>query len=191
MKTLEEIKKALQEETDKIWLTEPDEVKRMRLGVFSSDAGSYGQYFSNMVFVNGDMRAIATWVTPGMVLRSLEDPSFTLEQCQKIFEWVNQLSVDFLAYCGFVKMGEFVHEIIEAYPQMENKEDLLRVLELWYVYANRLYLWVHQVFPWGLGTAFPKPLEDDLQFIAAGLKDASVDEYFKKYGPKLVEAEEQ
>jgi len=191
MKPLKQVKRAIEKETDKIWLNEPPEIKRMRLGVYASDAGSYGQYFSNMVFVNGDMRALSTWVTPSMMLKCLSDDTFTLEQCQKIFAEINLVAVDFLAYCGFTKMGEFVHDIVEAFPEMETKDDLLDLLKVWYAYANRLYLWVHQVFPWGLGTAFLNPKEEDLRFISEGLKDKSVANYFKKYGPGLVEIEEK
>lgn len=191
MKTLAELKQALQQETDRIWLDEPIEIKRMRLGVYTSGAGSYGQYFSNMVFVNGDMRAISTWITPDAVLRCVGDPSFTLDQCQKVFEWINLLSVDLIAYLGFVKMGEFVHDIVESYPQMKSKEEFLEILEAWYAYANRLYLWVHQVFPWGLGTAFPKPSEEDLSLIAKESKDDSVQRYFEKYAPVLEKFSEQ
>lgn len=185
MNTPAKIIKAIEEETDKIWLNEPEEIKKIRLGVFPSGAGSYGQYFSNLVFINGDMRALATWITPGMVIRCLQDDSFTLEHCLKIFAYVNLVNVDFLAYCGFVKMGEFIHAIVQAFPQIKTKGEFLEILKAWYAYANRMYLWVHQVFPWGLGTAFEKLTEDDAHFIADSLKDQSVQNYFEKYGPIL------
>ena len=60
MSVVDELVAELRAETDRIWLDEPEEIRAMRLGIFTSDAGSYGQYFSNMVFVNGDMRALST-----------------------------------------------------------------------------------------------------------------------------------
>jgi hypothetical protein len=187
MKTPSEINQALIAETDRIWLTEPEEIKCIRLGVFPSGVGSYGQYFSNLVFVNGDLRSLATWVTPGMVVNILNDPDFSLAQCQKIFAWLNLVNVDFLAYCGLVKFAQFAHDIIEAAPLYKTKEEYQETIKVWYVYANRLYLWVHEVFPWGLGSAFPKVTEENLQFMLKGMKDNSVDKHFEKYGPQLKE----
>jgi hypothetical protein len=173
----------LEAETDRIWLEEPEEIKAMRLGVFTSGAGSYDQYFSNLVFINGDMRALSTWITPSVILNALDDESFSLEQCQRLFAWTNLVFVDFLAYCGFVKYAELAQRIIAAAEEIESKDEYRTVIEAWYRYANRMYLWVHQVFPWGLGTAFPKLSPDDLEFMAKAGEKTDVADYFERYGP--------
>ncbi|MBS1890381.1 MAG: hypothetical protein JST59_03755, partial [Actinobacteria bacterium] len=158
----------------------------MRLGIFESDAGSYGQYFSNLVFVNGDMRALSTWITPAIVLRAASDDRFTLDQCKDVFAWTNLVNVDFLAYCVFVKFGEFIHRIVDGFDEISSKEEFDRVLAEWYAYANRMYLWVHHSFPWGLGTAYPKPTAEDLEFMQEARTATSVAGYFEKYGTGLV-----
>ena len=179
------LKPAIKAATDRIWLEEPDEIRGMRLGVFTSDAGDFGQYFSNLVFVNGDMRALSTWITPSAILNCVADDSFTLEQCKRVFAWTNIGNVDFLAYCGFVKFGEFAHRIVESYDEIATKDQLSDVLTAWYTYANRLYMWVHQVFPWALGTAFPKVRKDDLAFLSTALASKDVERYFERYTPAL------
>lgn len=173
----------LEAETDRIWLDEPAEIKAMRLGVFNSGAGSYDQYFSNLVFINGDMRALSTWITPSVILNSLDDESFSLEQCQKLFAWTNLVFVDFLAYCGFTTYAEFAQRIVAAAEEIESKDQFREIVSAWYRYANRMYLWVHQVFPWGLGVAFPKRSEADLSFIGEARSQTDVDEYFQRHGP--------
>lgn len=174
-------------ETERIWLDEPEEIRAMRLGVFTSDAGSYGQYFSNLVFVNGDMRALSTWITPAVVVRALDSDDFTLDQCKRLFSWINLVNVDFLAYCGFVTFGEYVHRIVAVLPQVTTKDELGALLGAWYAYANRLYLWVHHTFPWGLGTAYPKLTPEDLEFMATAQRSTAVADYFAAHGPDLVE----
>ncbi len=194
MSKLDELCADLRAETDRIWLDEPDEIRAMRLGAFESDAGSYGQYFSNLVFVNGDMRALSTWITPAVVLRAVADERYSLDQCKDLFAWTNLVNVDFLAYCGFVQFGTFVHRIVGAYDEIHTKEELSRVLSEWYAYANRMYLWVHHTFPWGLGTAYPKLSSDDLAFLQQAGGRTDVARYFEAYGNGLVEfaqAEEQ
>lgn len=174
----------LMAETKRIWLDEPEEIKAMRLGVFPSGAGSYGQYFSNLVFVNGDMRALSTWITPTVILNALDDDTFSLEQCQRLFAWTNLVFVDFLAYCGFTRYAEFAQRIVAAAPEITSKEQYREVVTAWYRYANRMYLWVHQVFPWGLGTAFPKLSRDDLEFMAEAGESTDVADYFERHAPE-------
>lgn len=158
----------------------------MRLGVYTSGAGSYSQYFSNMVFVNGDMRALSSWITPGVVMSAIGDDSFSLEQCKSVFRWVNLINVDFLAYCGFTRFGTFVHRVIECFEHLDSKDDLLQLVKAWYAYANRMYLWVHQAFPWGLGAAFPNATVADAKFAADELGSNEVEEYFARYGQGLM-----
>lgn len=172
----------LERETEKIWLEEPEEIRTMRLGVFPSGAGSYGQYFSNLVFVNGDMRALSTWITPTVILNAVDDETFDLAQCRRLFEWTNAVFVDFLAYCGFTTYAEFAQRIIAA--ELGSKDELRDVLIAWYRYANRMYLWVHQVFPWGLGTAFPKLSEEDLAFMSEAGRSQEVARYFERHAPE-------
>ncbi len=181
--SVQELLADLEAETNRIWLDEPEEIKAMRLGVFTSGAGSYDQYFSNLVFINGDMRALSTWITPSVILGSLDDETFTLEQCQKLFAWTNLVFVDFLAYCGFTTYAEFAQRIVAAAEEIASKDEFREVVSAWYRYANRMYLWVHQVFPWGLGVAFPKLSDEDLAFISQARTRPDVDEYFQRHAP--------
>jgi hypothetical protein len=41
-----QLKKEIDEEIQAIWLKEPDEVKKLGMGLIDSGAGSYGQYFT-------------------------------------------------------------------------------------------------------------------------------------------------
>lgn len=185
-KDIKEIIKEIKEEADKIWLNEPIEVKRLMKGIHPGGAGSYKQNLGNLVFCNGDMRALATWITPNLIIKSLHSPDFTLEQCKKLFAWINILNIDFLAYCGFVKMGRFVHDIVDSYDNIQTKEDFFEVLKVWYVYANRMYFWIHHKFPWSLGEFLPCIDEQDVKELSSLMTGpGEVDAYFEEFIPML------
>ena len=185
MTKLETLRKEIDDANAAIWTTEPDEVRAMRLGVFPSEAGSEGQYFANMVFINGYMRALSTWITPAMILECIKDDTFTLQQCQKLFANINLVNVDLLAYLGFVKFASFARGIIELYPEMKSKQDFDDILKSWYAYANRMYFWVHHMFPWGIGDAFPRVTNDDLEYMTRAQRSTATADYFAKYRDKI------
>ncbi len=187
-KDLDLLKREMREETDKIWLTEPVEVKRLRKGILLSGAGSYKQNMGNLVFCNGDMRALTMWITPNLMIKALNDPDFTLDQCKKLFAWINVLNVDFLAYCGFVKMGSFIHDIVDSYENINTKEEFFDLLKYWYAYGNRMYFWIHHMFPWAIGAGLPCQDEDDIrenQELAKGKEE--IDRYFMEHASRLRE----
>ena len=187
-KNIEAIVREIRQETEKIWLDEPIEVRRLVKGIHPSKAGSYKQNLGNMVFCNGDLRALATWITPNLMIKALNSPDFTLEQCKSLFSWINMLNIDFLAYCGFIKMGRFVHDIIDSYDHIKTKESFLEILRAWYAYANRIYFWIHHMFPWSLGDFLPCIDEQDVQELSSLMTDRSeIDAYFGEYVPVLKE----
>ncbi len=156
------IKAELDAETKRIWLNEPPEITLLRNGVVPSGCGSYGQYFSTWVFASGDMRAIGSWVTPPAILNSIEDSSFTLDQCKKLWTWVSQTgALTFLGYCGFKKMKAWGDDIFESLDTVKTKEEWKNLMDSWLGYVNRMYLWIHHCFPWGVGAIMPhKSLEE-------------------------------
>lgn len=187
--TVDQLLKAISDETDRIWLQMPMEIELFSKGIFPSGAGSYGFTFPTMVFVSGDMRALATWITPNLMTKAAADPDYTLDQCKQMFAWINLINVDFLAYCGFVKLGEFAHSIIDLYDQIRTKDEFMEVLRRWYAYANRLYLWVHHVFPWSTGSAFVHRSEEELKEVIANTSPlkTEIEEYFNKRSARLKE----
>ena len=47
------LKQEIEAETQRIWLEEPLDLKKLRLGIIDNEAGSYGQYFTTWDFANG------------------------------------------------------------------------------------------------------------------------------------------
>ena len=186
-RTVDELTEAIGRATDGIWLSEPDEIRRLRYGLMPSGAGTYGNAFANLVFCNGDLRALSTWITPNLMLKALAAPDFTLEQCKRIFAWINLINVDFLAYCGFVQLGEFAHDIVDSYDNIQSKDDFLRVLKAWYAYSARMYMWLHHTFPWAAGGVFPRLQESELVDVSKlGGYGSKIQAYFTKHRERLL-----
>jgi hypothetical protein len=163
VKSWREVKKMIDEEANRIRLTEPDEVKKIfQYGLIESQAGSYGQYFSTMVFAEGDCRAL-TYYNVNNLLFLFDEPLFTLEHIKKLFRLYVPLSAEFLGYCGFKKLWEFVQAILEVLDDVKSKEELKELITSLAIYVANLHAWVHHRFPWGLGILFPRKKPEEIE----------------------------
>jgi len=172
-----DLKKRLDAETKKIMLEEPAEIKRLFAGIFPYNVGVGGQYFTAICFVWSSMQGLGfTYVSNGL-LRALNDPDFTVEQCKKLFKYTHVMN-DFLGFAGLEKLHNFTKELIAAFDSIKTKEEMRDLMTSYFRYAGKLYGWVHQRFPWGLGygiyrTKDPKEIEKmvkDLEDIKELLK---------------------
>jgi hypothetical protein len=161
MTAAEKLRREVEAETKRIWLDEPDEVRRLRLGLIDSGAGSYGQYFSTLVFVDGEVRALGYLCYTG-ILKVLDDPDFDLRHVRKVARTFVPVCAEFLGYSGLGKVWEFSRRFLDVVEHEDSRErlrDLVRALAL---YVNRMHGWLHFYFPWGLGTQFRIKTADDV-----------------------------
>lgn len=159
-KTWKEVKSEIEAETERIWLREPEEITQCRNGEFPSGLGSYGQYFSNLVFLEGDQRC--TYKGGSTVIKSIMDPSFTLDACKKLFEWITLFNTGFLSCINLEKQHKFARDIIDSYDTIKTKEELKELVTAFFIYAHRMYFWAFNAFPWSLGFAFLRKEPKDL-----------------------------
>jgi hypothetical protein len=160
------LKRNLENETKKIMLEEPVDVKRLYEGIFPYDVGVGGQYFTAQCFVWSSVQGLGfTYVSHG-ILRALEDPDFSVEQCKKLFKYMHVMN-DFLGYAGLEKLYSFTKELLKAFDSIKTKEELEELMVAYFKYTGRLYGWVHQRFPWGLGYVYrtkdPKDIEEKMK----------------------------
>ncbi len=78
-KNWKDVKATIDQETERVRFTPPDEViKIFKYGIIDSDAGSFGQYFTALVFIEGDCRALAYYNANNLIVMA-DDDSFNLE----------------------------------------------------------------------------------------------------------------
>jgi len=178
-----DLKERLDAETKKMMLEEPVDVKRLFAGIYPYNVGVGGQYFTTICFVWASMQGLGfTYVSNGF-LRVLNDPDFTVDQCKKLFKYTHVMN-DFLGFAGLEMLHDFTKEVLASFDSIKTKEELTELMISYFKYAGKLYGWVHQRFPWGLGYGvFRTKNPKEIQKMAKNLKEIE-DLYAKALGKK-------
>jgi hypothetical protein len=152
---LSDLVDAIQRETEKIWITPPAELADLHNGIILSGAGSYGQYFSTLVFLNGETRPLGYCALNGLVRLAAND-NISLETLREITPNFIRTTAEFLGYCGLNTLWRFTQELIQRLRLIENKGQYLALLGSLALYTNVLNTWNLQLFPWQHGQAYPQ-----------------------------------
>jgi hypothetical protein len=148
-------------ETQRIWLNEPEEVRKLRLGLVETGAGSKGQYFTTLVFANGEVRALGY-----LSLTTLEicakDSEFDLPQLRKVAKSLLAVSGEYLGYSGFDKIWNYLSRLLALINEAESKAGFAEAISALRLYVNRMNGWVHFYFPWAVGGALRQLTPEDL-----------------------------
>lgn len=154
-KPWQELKKELDEETDKIFLNCPDEIKRFHYGIMiHSDAGkySYNQYFGHWTHAYDAYMGYNASV--GYLRQAARDPDFNLKHLKKLFHIMFvEMAPFFAEYGGQKLVAKYIMETADALDTVNTKEEFVELLEVFGVFVNRLYWWFHWYFPWGVGAS--------------------------------------
>lgn len=160
------VRDKIAEETEKILYIPPDEVlKIFRYGIIDSQAGSYGQYFTTMVFAEGDCRALAFYNANNLLIVA-EEKSFTLDHLKIMARLYLPLGSEFLGYCGLQKIWEFTQEVLGALDSVKNKEDYKELINALNTYVAVVHGWIHHYFPWNIGELFPQRKKAEIMKMA-------------------------
>lgn len=150
---LEPLVSSLREATEKIWTDPPRELIDIHSGNIASGAGSYDQYLSTMVFVNGETRPLGYCTLNGLV-RLCQDENISLEVLKAVAPCLIRVPAEFLGYCGIDSLWEYTRRAIDSLEMMRSKRDFFSVFSALALYANCLNAWNLHYFPWGLGETF-------------------------------------
>lgn len=145
----------LEEQLAVIWLSEPDDVRALRLGISPSEAGVGDQYFSPWVMVAGLVRSLAITDLATLV-RLCDDESFRAAHLKKMFNEVLELPLDVIGYFGLPILGRNLQAARTAVQEIDDRGNCCLFFRTLMSYVNRYNLWLHQTFPWDLGQHFPR-----------------------------------
>ena len=163
----------IDKETKAIQYTPPDEVlKIFHYGIIDSGAGSYDQYFTTMVFAEGDCRALAFYNANNLLIVA-EEESFTLEHLKIMARLYLPLGSEFVGYCGLKKVWEFTQDVLGALDSVKTKDAYKELINALNTYVAVVHGWIHHYFPWNIGELFPQKKKGDLLRMAelsGGLK---------------------
>ena len=166
-----ELKRELGDETRKIMVTCPDEIKRFHYGIIThSEAGKYAlnQYFGHWVHAYAHFFIYANDMLSG-VHRLAQDPEFDLNHLKKMYCDISKpgnVPMLTVSYGGQKTLGKYIDKMIEVLDTLQTKEEFIELIEEFQVFISRLYWWFHWYFPWGIGPgSFQRLLPEDIREI--------------------------
>lgn len=149
-RSVAELVQKIHAETQKIWVTPPEEILNIHAGRIKSRAGSRDQYFATMLFVNGEQRPFGYGALGGLV-KSCFNSEISLEVLKQITPNFIKVPAEFLGYCGLDTQWEFTQQTIAVLKDVHTIEDYVALLETLSTYANCLNGWNLHYFPWKHG----------------------------------------
>jgi len=156
VKNWKDVKEEIQEATQEIWLEEPIELKKLRLGIVDNEAGTYGQYFTTWVMVDGDLRSLAKLLVGGLA-KATKLESLSLNQLKDLVGVFLPVGTPlFLGYCGLKSVERFTEEIRAVLPTIETRDQFRELFSTFSLYLIRMTVWLENFFPWELGYLFPQ-----------------------------------
>lgn len=163
--------KELKEETDKIWLDEPDEIVLIRNGVNLGGGGSHDQNFSVLVHLEAFLMILGPHVLYRLILLS-EDEKIDLYAVKETTLTLFKRPFDqfeFLGDLGLLTTRQLGDRFLSEVAELESKDEFRELSGVFLSYFNRVFRWVHGMFPWNLGGAFPQQNQQEVQELAESI----------------------
>lgn len=141
--------------TDAIWMEEPSDLRRLRSGIVDSGAGTYGQTFMALLFVQSETRGLAMNACQALLVCA-NNEAFTIEQLKIEARAHLTGRSGLLNYMGAYELGELFMRFLGALDSIESKETFVRVLRALKTYGVRMHMWTLWSFPWHLGMSLSR-----------------------------------
>ncbi|OIV46630.1 hypothetical protein BK025_10110 [Sodalis sp. TME1] len=151
--TIDEVIARFEQEREKIWFDQPDEVKALGQGIVPRGTGSRCQYLSTIIFAEGEARTMADEMLWGLI-RVAEDTDADLKTLQSLIKEIIGYKADFFDFVSLPHAASLIHLYVDTACRCTTLEELCRLSHAALSYANRLHMWVDFILPWGLGDGF-------------------------------------
>jgi hypothetical protein len=168
----QEAKAEIEREIDLVWLEQPDEIRRIQWGVIESGAGSGGQSFSVLVHLEAYLMLVGADVMYRF-LKVSQYPDMELPTMIRITRefLTGTFNVfEFMTDLGLTNMHRIGQMYSDALSKLESKEDYVALTGAMMTYVIRMHRWIHLIFPWNLGVAFPHRTAEDLAAITTAAR---------------------
>ncbi|SDR63454.1 hypothetical protein SAMN05519103_08631 [Rhizobiales bacterium GAS113] len=140
----------LEAKTEAIWMQEPADVVRLRLGVVKSAAGTHGQLLNTMLFVQSEVRGLTINACQAILVCAAND-LFTIAHLKVEARAHLSGRSGLLHYLGLHELGDIFLRFLGSVDEIATKEDFVRVVRALKTYGARVHMWTLHSFPWHLG----------------------------------------
>ena len=158
-----EAKAIIEKEIDRVWLNEPEEIQKVRWGVIDSGAGSGEQSFSVLVHLEAYLMLVGADVMYRFLkVSQYEDMQLpTMVRITREFLTGTFNVFEFMTDLGLTNMHEIGQMYSDSMDTLKTMDEYRELTGSMMTYVIRMHRWVHYIFPWNLGVAFPhrKPEE--------------------------------
>lgn len=158
--TWKELKDKIVKETERIWLTAPEDLKALFMGALKNKAGSYDQWWTVIDFANGMIRDFSMY-TMYPILKAVMDPIFTLDQAKLLVKYVHPPVTDYLRYSNFITLDKFDREFISVLDTIKTKEEFIELYTVYLKYVNKLAAWSYHYMTWEVSALYPYRVRSD------------------------------
>lgn len=158
-----EAKAIIEKEIDRVWFDEPEEIRKVRWGIIDSGAGTGEQSFTVLVHLEAYLMLVGADVMYRLLkISKYEDVQLsTMNRMTREFLTGTFNVFEFMTDLGLTNMHQIGQMYSDALDKLETKEEYLELTGAMMTYVIRMHRWIHFIFPWNLGVAFPhrKPAE--------------------------------
>lgn len=146
----------LQAETARAYREEPEELRRVRLGL-NAGMGSYGQYFGTWEFTYSELRDLAMY-TLYPIAKLARRAEFSLEHLKAMVQEIIPTYTNFLGSCGLHGLRNLFRQF-QSVMEIESfsKDDFQIILNCFCMYTNAMSSWAYFHFPWHIGMFYRFP----------------------------------
>jgi hypothetical protein len=162
-------KREIERQIDRVWIEEPAEIQKVQWGIIDSGAGSGSQSFSVLVHLEAYLMLVGADVMYRF-LKVSQYPEMDLKTIVKItreFLCGTFNVFEFMTDLGLTNMHEIGQMYADSMDTLETKEEYAELTGAMMTYVIRMHRWVHFIFPWNLGVAFPHRKPAEVAAIAA------------------------
>lgn len=159
-----EAKAGIENEIERVWLNEPDEIQKIRWGVIDSGAGSGKQSFTVLVHLEAYLMLVGADVMYRFLkVSQYEDMQLpTLVRMTREFLTGTFNVFEFLTDLGLTNMHQVGQTYSDALDTVKTKEEYVEITGAMMTYVIRMHRWIHYIFPWYLGVSFPHRLPSEV-----------------------------
>lgn len=159
-----EAKAIIEREIDRVWFNEPEEIQKIRWGVIDSGAGTGEQSFTVLVHLEAYMMLVGADVMYRLLKISKYDDMelATLNRMTREFLTGTFNVFEFMTDLGLTNMHQIGQMYSDALDRLETKEEFVELTGAMMTYVIRMHRWIHFIFPWNLGVAFPHRKPSDV-----------------------------
>jgi hypothetical protein len=169
-----EAKAEIDRQIERVWLSEPEEIQKIRFGVIDSGAGTGQQSFTVLVH----LEAYLMLVGADVMYRFLKVSQYQDVELPTLIKMTREFLTgtfnvfEFMTDLGLTNMHEVGQMYSDSMDTLKNKEEYVKLTGAMMTYVVRMHRWIHFIFPWNLGVGFPHRKPEEIAAIAGILANA-------------------